>query len=179
MQFTQYRIAVVTNSNGPSMQDLKSIADQHSVVFDSMNYDHVSLTDLAESDYVKALLTYDIVYYRTGMRDTTLNFLTAILNKHNIPIINGSSVHLNGHRKIQQALICAENNILHPKSYMLSDNRYETARKLLGDTFVTKPDVGSKGKHVALISSQAELDAQLQHKSATNKFLTYNQHHEC
>lgn len=157
MQHTHYTIGVITNLDGQSMQDLTKMASQYDIVFEKILCSHIPLTGFAESDFVKKVCSYDIVYYRTGLRDTILDELSYILKKKNVLLINGSGTHRSLHKKIQQALLADRFGIAHPKSLTSDTFDYESVATVLGKTFVIKPDIGSKGLGVQLISSQAEL----------------------
>ncbi len=157
MEYTQYKIAVVTNSDGQSLSDLKRTADEYGVVFDQITFPYLSLNDFRTSDLINTLRQYDIVYYRTGMRDTTIDELAFVLAELNIPLINGSQTHPGVHKKIQQALLAGRHRIPHPKSYLVDKFDYSVAASLLGSSFVVKPDVGAHGTEVAIVSSAEEL----------------------
>lgn len=160
MEHTNYKIAVVTNSScKQSMTDLKRTANKHDVIFDQITFPYLSLNDFAHSELIERLKNYDIVYYRTGMRDTVIDELAYVLKKHNLPLVNGSQTHPGVHKKIQQALMASRYGIPHPKSYLVDKFNYEIASSLLGKKFVVKPDVGAHGTEVTLVSSAEELAA--------------------
>lgn len=158
MIYANYKIGAITNSCGPSIIALKKTAEKFEVSFETVPYEYIPLTGFATSEYIKSLLKFDVVYYRTGFRDTAIYELFELLQKNNIAVINAGTKFPSSHRKIKQALIADRYNITHPKSIYLRDFDYSTAARLLGDTFVVKPDYGSKGDEVNIISSQAELD---------------------
>lgn len=158
MEHTQYKIAVVTNATGQSMTDLKQTAEKNNVVFDQITFPYISLNEFENSDFINKLRDYDIVYYRTGMRDTTIDELAWVLKEKGIPLVNGSQTHPGIHKKIQQALIAGRCNIPHPRSYLVDKFNYEVASSLLGKKFVVKPDVGAHGTEVCIVTSAEELE---------------------
>lgn len=153
------RIGVLTNMSGHSMQQLSKTAHDMGIIFETINFNEIDLSTLVHSNLMKEICSYDIIYYRTGMRDTIITELIHILEELNIPIINGSKTHTDIHKKIQQALIAGRHNIPAPRSILTMKKDYEIIAGSLGKTFVVKPDTGSKGKGIALISSQSDLDA--------------------
>jgi RimK family alpha-L-glutamate ligase len=160
MNHTNYKIAVVTNSGSkPSLDDLKSTASKFGVTFDQIKFPFLDLNNFADSDLITKLLEYDIVYYRTGMRDTTIDELALVLKKHNIPLVNSSQTHPGVHKKIQQALLAGRHNIPHPRSFLVDKFNYDTAASLLGKVFVVKPDIGSQGSEVTIVHNADDLQA--------------------
>lgn len=174
MRHTKYRIGVITNSTeGQSIDDLKAVAQSHGVIFDLVPYDAIVLSDLRNSPFVKKLLTYDIVYYRTGLRDVAIHEIAQILQEHNIPTINAGNGNPTPHRKMQQALIAARYNILQPKTIYTTSRDFAAIAEHLGAPFVAKPDYSSQGNEVALIENQAMLDAY--HEKATKERYLYQE----
>jgi glutathione synthase/RimK-type ligase-like ATP-grasp enzyme len=172
MSLTPCRIAIVTNAKPKdSMLCLIQAAQKKGVVFDIINYKSISLSNFAQSDLAKKLLMYDIVYYRSGMRDTTLSLLTDFCDKNNLPIVNGVRTYSGVHRKIQQAIICAQHNVLHPNTILINTASYAELAETLGNTFVCKPDDGSKGKNVTIVDSEQKLDEVKSLSSPANKFI--------
>ena len=167
------KVAVITNVLvlRDSMLRLGKAAKKSDVTFDVVNFTAVSLTNFENSVFAQKLLEYDIVYYRTGMRDATLKLLTDFCVENNIPIINGVYKYPNSHRKIQQAMICAENSIAHPSSVMVNQSTYAELSELLGAQFICKPDVGSKGNGVVMVDSEQSLDIAKTFSSSTNKIM--------
>ena len=165
MEYSEYKIAVATNSTGQSLNDLKQTAKKHNIIFDQICFPYLSLNNLRASDFISTLLTYDVVYYRTGMRDTTLDELALILQENGIPLVNGSQTHPGIHKKIQQALIAGRYNIPHPNSYLVNKFDYEVASSLLGKKFVVKPDVGAHGNEVSVVSCAEELEVVKKNRS--------------
>lgn len=160
------RIGVITNiTTGQSYQDLKLSAQNLGVAFEQIPVPFIELSNFATSEFVKTALTYDIVYYRTGLRDTALDHLTNILKTAHIPLINGSE-HAGSHRKIQQSLIAGAHDLRQPKSLSMTKPDYDTIASQLGSTFVAKPDFASHGSDVKLVSSQTDL---LELKKSTNR----------
>ncbi len=157
MKYTQYKIAVITNVSGQSMQDLKATAHNHGIIFDQITFRNIPLAGFAESELVQKICSYDVVYYRTGMRGPIIDELSHILRRKRIPFINGVAQHSYMHQKIRQALIAGRYNIPQPRSYYIGGFNYARVSEVLGDTFVVKPDDGSKGDDVTLVSSEAEL----------------------
>ncbi len=171
MEHTEYKIAVVTNSEGKqSLNDLKRTATRHGVVFKQIKFPFLQLHDFENSELIKRLCEYDIVYYRTGMRDTVIDELALILKKKGIPLVNGSQTHPGVHKKIQQALIAGRHGIPHPKSYLIDKFNYNVASGLLGQTFVAKPDIGAHGTDVSLISNAEEL-AEVEKNRSKDKYI--------
>jgi len=170
MEHTQYKIAVVTNSTGQSMTDLRRTAKEYNVIFDQITFPYVSLNDFESSDFVNKLLNYDVVYYRTGMRDTTIDELALVLKERGVPLVNGSQTHPGVHKKVQQALIAGRYNIPHPKSYLVDKFNYEVAASLLGEKFVVKPDVGAHGTEVCVVTNAEELE-KVKENRAKDKYI--------
>ncbi len=164
MEHTQYSIGVITNLNGPSMQDLQAMAARHDIQFEQITFTHIDLADFASSALVQKICSYDIVYYRTGMRGPIIKELSYILRQKNIPYINGVARHAYMHQKTRQSLLAGRYGIPQPKSIYVGGFNYARVREVLGDTFVIKPDDGSKGNGVALIHSSEELEAFRAHK---------------
>jgi len=157
MQHTQYKIAVITNGGKQTMDDLTATTHDHGVVFDKITHKTLSLTNLAESDFVKTLLQYDIVYYRTGLKGAALSELAHILQTHNVPTINCFPNHQYIHEKSRQATLAGRFGIKHPET-ILGPTTYETIATTIGTPFVAKPITGAQGTGVTLVSSQAELE---------------------
>lgn len=164
MQHTQYKIGVITNSTGHSIKSLSTVAEANGVVFETIPFTHISLNDLASSKLVKKILSYDVVYYRTGMRDTALREIAQILRKANVPLVNAGHTSHPLHKKIHQAIIAGQYQIPQPKSLVLASGNYNTVKEQLGVPFVAKPDLGSKGNKVNLIHSEAEFIAYINNK---------------
>ncbi len=158
MRHTKYRIGVLTNLLGPSMNDLMAMADKNGVVFEQISYPAIPLAGFHSSELIRHICSYDIVYYRTGMQGSVITELAKILEEKNIPCINGTLTHPFIHKKIRQALIADRYNILQPKSFVMNSLNYEDISSVLGPSFVVKPDIGSKGIDVTLINSKTELD---------------------
>ncbi len=151
------RIGVITsNTNSQSFRDLKNSATNMHIQFEQIAVPYLELSNFGESSFVTSTLTYDAVYYRTGLRDTALDHLTRILNTANIPLINGSR-HAGSHRKVQQALIADLHGIPQPKSISTTKPRYDILSSILGSRFVAKPDFSAHGTDVQIISSSKEL----------------------
>lgn len=151
------RIGVITNfTHGQSYRDLKKSAESLGVVFEQIAVPYLDLSNFTTSELVRTALTYDAVYYRTGLRDTALDHLTSILAAAHIPFINGSR-HAGSHRKVQQALIAELRGIPQPKSMSMTKPSYAILSTRLGTSFVAKPDLGAHGTDVQIINSSAEL----------------------
>jgi glutathione synthase/RimK-type ligase-like ATP-grasp enzyme len=164
------RIGVVTNlTNGQSYRDLKKSAEALGVVFEQIAVPYLDLSSFTTSELVRTALTYDAVYYRTGLRDTALDHLTSILAAAHIPFINGSR-HAGSHRKVQQALIAELRGIPQPKSISMTKPSYEILAKHLGSSFVAKPDFASHGTDVQMIHNEAELK-NLHDTSSRDRFI--------
>jgi len=157
MKHTKYKIGVVTNVSGPSMQCLKKVALKYNVTFEQIRFTTLPLSNFSKSPLLDVISSYDIVYYRTGMKGPIVNELSFVLNKKNIPCVNCVSNHPYIHQKIRQALVANRYNIPQPKSLNAPDFNYDTISKELGSTFVVKPDDGSQGNEVSLITSEKEL----------------------
>lgn len=171
MEHTEYKIAVVTNTeSNQSLDELKHTASLHRVHFDQIRFPFLALNDFEDSELLIQLEKYDIVYYRTGMRDTVIDELALVLQKKDIPLINGSQTHPGIHKKIQQALIAGRFGIPHPKSYLVDKFNYTVASSLLGENFVVKPDVGAHGTEVSLVSSAEEL-AEIEKNRSKDKYI--------
>ena len=167
MNHTNYKVGVLTNSDSISLQELHALAKSEGVVFENIDFEYIPLTNLATSALLTKAATYDVIYYRTGLRETTLQEIARILQGKKIPIVNSSFYTHLSHRKIQQALIASQHDIAQPKSVVITSINYEAIKSQLGSTFVAKPDIGSKGTRVELISSQADLDTYMQgHKKS-------------
>jgi len=154
---TSIRIGVITNyAVGPAFQELKQSADALDVSLEQIKVPFIELSNFSDSELVKKTLSYDAVYYRTGLRDTALDHLTVILKRANIPLINGSE-HSGSHRKVQQSLIADAAGILQPRGLSMENPKYEKIANKLGSSFIAKPDFSSHGTDVKLITSQADL----------------------
>jgi glutathione synthase/RimK-type ligase-like ATP-grasp enzyme len=158
MQNSQYRIGVITNVHGQVMNDLTQLAKSEGVTFDQITFPYIPLSDLNTSDFISRVCEYDIVYYRTGMKGSAVAELTHILNQRSIPMINGITKEPFMHLKSRQALIAGRHNIQQPRTCQMSKHSYETASSIFGDTFVIKPDDGSKGTDVQLVKSQDDFE---------------------
>lgn len=168
MNHTTYKVGVLTNSDSISLQELHQLATETGVVFEDIGFDYIPLSNLKDSDVMRKISSYDVIYYRTGMRETTLQEVARLTHEYNIPIVNASYYTHLSHKKIQQALIASQNHINQPKSLVITTVDYETIKAQLGSTFVAKPDIGSKGKRVELISSQAELETYMKGRIKSN-----------
>ncbi len=176
MRNTQYKIGVITNVAGQAMQDMTRTARENDVVFDQISFPSISIDEFANSHFVKLLSTYDIVYYRTGLKGVLLEELSKILYTQNIPLINGQNETAFLHLKSKQALTAGKHNIPQPKTYFIKNGNYEEARRLLGKVFIVKPEDGSKGTNVHLISSKEQLR---DYRSASkNKHFIYQEYLE-
>jgi len=154
---TSIRIGVITNyAVGPAFQELKQSADALDVSLEQIKVPFIELSNFSDSELVQKTLSYDAVYYRTGLRDTALDHLTVILKRANIPLINGSE-HSGSHRKVQQSLIADAAGILQPRGLSMENPKYEKIANKLGPSFIAKPDFSSHGTDVKLITSQADL----------------------
>ncbi|MFM2424450.1 MAG: hypothetical protein RLZZ70_841 [Candidatus Parcubacteria bacterium] len=151
------RIGVITsNTNSQSFRDLKCSATNMQVQFEQIAVPYLELSSFGESSFVANALSYDAVYYRTGLRDTALDHLTQILDTANIPLINGSK-HAGSHRKVQQALIADLHGVPQPKSISATKPRYDILAAILGPRFVAKPDFSAHGTDVQIINSSEAL----------------------
>lgn len=164
MKHTKYKIGVVTNLLGPSMLELKQTADKYGVVFDQISFSAIPLENFRNSELVKKISSYDVVYYRTGMQGSVISELADFLSKKNIPCINCNRKHPFLHKKIQQALIADRYNIPQPKSFRMTNLSYESIVPVLGQIFIIKPDNGSKGNEVTLIKSATDLETFIKQK---------------
>lgn len=168
----KYRIAVITNSTDkPSISDLIRLAKEYELTFEVVNFPYLEITNFESSSFVKKLLTFDVVYYRTGLRGTFLPHLVKILNEANIPIINGDLEQKNLQRKIQQAFWCGQFDIAHPKSIVAFKTSYEDIAKELGPVFVVKPDLGSKGENINLIKNQKDFEIANKKQTLSNRLI--------
>lgn len=169
MHHTEYKIGVITNMNGPSMQDMQKVAKENGVIFETISTDHIPLTGFTSSSLVEKICQYDIIYYRTGMRDICLRHLGELLTEKNIPFVNFNISYVGLHNKIQQILHADTNNIPHPKSIYTKYFDHDIIAKYLGVPYVVKPNYGSKGNEVALISSADELAHYEETKTKTHQ----------
>ncbi len=164
------RIGVITNvTSGQSYRELKKSAENLGVVFEQIPVPYLDLSSFTTSELVRTALTYDAVYYRTGLRDTALDHLTSILGAANIPFINGSR-HAGSHRKVQQALIAELRGIPQPKSISMTKPSYRVLAERLGASFVAKPDYASHGNDVQMIHTEAEL-SNLHDNTSRDRFI--------
>ena len=157
MKHTKYKIGVLTNVTGQSMQDLGGAAKKHEVDFEQIRFPSIPLSDLRNSDLIKQMSKYDVIYYRTGMRGAVVDEVAAILKDMKIPCVNCVAKHPFIHSKIRQALTADRYGIPQPKSFYVANFSYENAKAALGETFVIKANDGSKGDQMALIHSAEEL----------------------
>jgi len=164
MQHTHYTICVLTNlANGQSMRDLTRVAKTHNIVFDQITYPIIPLSTLTHSELLARIASYDVVYYRTGMRGAPIAALTRVLDQRGIPVVNGVHRHPFTYQKAQQALIADQCDIAQPHTISAGTADYELITRELGETFVVKPNDGAHGTDVQLISNQAELDTYRAH----------------
>lgn len=153
----KHKIGVITNStSGQSLDDLLKSAQKFDVGFELVPAPLINISDFEQSHFVKKLLNYDVIYYRTGLRDTALEALTGYLSHIRKPLINGGTIP-NLHRKIQQALLAGQHNILQPKTLYVKEPIFATLAEELNTPFVAKPDFSSHGNDVTLIQNESEL----------------------
>ena len=152
-----YKIGVITNSTGPSMQDMLNVAQKFDVRFEPITFDIIDLSNFEQSEFVQRCLKYDVIYYRTSLRDSVIYRLTEILEGKGIPVINSGTKHPRLHRKTQQAIVADQYHIPQPKNCIAYKPNFEKVKELLGAPFVAKPDYGSKGNGVCLVRTEKDL----------------------
>ncbi|MAZ30400.1 hypothetical protein CL655_03940 [bacterium] len=157
MQHTQYSIGVITNLDTPPFQELKDTAWEYGVRLEKISPAHVTLSSFADSDFLHRLKQFDVIYYRTGLRNSALEEVAYHMRKAGIPVLNDGARHHALHKKIRQALIASRFNIPQPQTIWAQTIQFNEVADQLGVPFVVKPDEGSKGNAVALIESEKQL----------------------
>lgn len=152
------RIAVLGQEASPTLTgQIRPVALARGHTMDVLSIPTIELSRFFEDKTVQSLLTYDVVYYRTGLYAFGSLLLERWLHEHGIPTVN---FHLSKHpyvlQKCYQTTLVAAAGIRTPKTVLDISDSYVTLVELLGTPFVAKGNESAQGRDVFLVRSEEE-----------------------
>ncbi len=150
------RIAVLAEEDSPTLRDhIVPAASRRGHTLDVINLPTVDLRMLFSDPRVTQLLSYDVVYYRTGLGPFGSFLLGEYLREHGVPTVNFTSAqHPYLAQKVYQVARVAPLGIRTPRTLMDVSDSYPTIVQYLGSPFIMKADVSSQGRDVHLIGTE-------------------------
>ena len=75
MNHTQYKVAALSNSLNYKDNSVLKLAKSFGVQFDQITYQALPLSGFHQSAWLENIFSYDVVYYRGGMRHASDSFM--------------------------------------------------------------------------------------------------------
>jgi hypothetical protein len=143
--------------SGTVIMELMPEAERRGHKFTQIVFDQAELTSTREVFEQKNLLSFDVLYYRTGLGNVWARELELFLKDNNRIAINLDVVnHPYRNYKTQQILQAARTDVMMPKTIVGKNCNYENIKKVLGSKFIIKADRSSGGRDVHIIESGEE-----------------------
>lgn len=126
---------------------------------DKIDVSHISLSDFDSDPVIQSLVSYDLIYYRTGLGEIGAFLLQQFLETHDKRLVNGVRLHhpFVNHKKYQ-VTHAARAGLPVPETFASASDSYEPIVNSLGSPFVAKDDTGAHGSGVHLIDTKEEFD---------------------
>lgn len=166
------RIAVLAQEASQTlMTHIRPVALARGHVMDVVQLPTVELSNLFSDERIQQLLTYDVVYYRTGLLSCGAYLLESFLREHGIALVNFSyGRHPYAVQKIYQTTLVASHGFLTPKTVLDVSDSYDTLAQALGTPFIAKADVSAQGKDVHMVRSEEDFAALVPLRKEKNFF---------
>jgi len=150
-------------------QDFEKQAQNRGFQVDRLRLPIINITNPKNDNFIKTLLTYNIVYFRNGADMVTKMILGKTIKKLGGIFIN-SGYYTNPllSNKFFQMNICAENNIPVPKTLSLkiaNPESFELIVNDIGQPFIIKPSHGAKGQGVNIIKNKEDYNKFIEKRS--------------
>lgn len=154
------RIAFIAQKYGESLEEqlLPRLLERGHTA-DKIDVTHISLSDFDHDPAMCSLLSYDLIYYRTGLGEIGALLLQQFLEAHQKRLVNGVRLrHPFVNHKKYQVTHAARAGLPVPETRASSADTYEKIVDSLGSPFVAKDDTGAHGSGVHLIATKEEYD---------------------
>ena len=159
----QLKIAILAQLESPTITEqlAPTLRDRGHTV-DILDLSEVPVEHFVSQPEIKALATYDLIYYRSGLDDNgdseKVILLEAFLKDTAVKTVNlHYTKHPLAHSKIYETKRAAQFGLKIPRSVFPPESDFDTISKSLDTPFVSKTDYGTNGKGVRLIRSEAAL----------------------
>jgi len=153
------KVAILSRIKSPSIiNELAPELEKRGHTVDIIDVSVVPLNNFLTQPLIQKLISYDIVYYRSGLSVDMIIFLEAFLREQNIKTVN---LHFTAHpfanSKTYGTIVAERNGLNVPKTLFNTSANYETILETMGSPFVIKTNDGARGENVHLIYDEQKL----------------------
>lgn len=168
--FKKPSIGIIFNENSPtSSKELRGEIELRGYEFVKISFDQINCVKAFQEFEDKSLLSYDVLYYRTGLDGVWGRELEKYLTANGRKAVNLNFIdHPYRNSKIQQILTVAKSGMSVPQTVVGPDSDYLTVVKDLGAKFIVKAETGARGEDVHLVTSVSEFNSAVKDNLSKN-----------